>query len=51
MRVVLFRNLETPFSSAMLTPGEFVVKKDAVGILGLPFLKRLSKSFHNSKLL
>tara|TARA_A100000171_G_scaffold14322_1_gene12557 strand:- start:849 stop:2387 length:1539 start_codon:yes stop_codon:yes gene_type:complete len=34
---------------AMLTPGEFVVKKDAVGILGLPFLERLNKSFSQFK--
>jgi len=26
---------------AMLTPGEFVVKKDVVGVLGLPFFERL----------
>ena len=34
---------------AMLTPGEFVVKKDAVAILGLPFLERLNKSFSQLK--
>ena len=34
---------------AMLTPGEFVVKKDVVGILGLPFFERLNKSFSQLK--
>ena len=34
---------------AMLTPGEFVVKKDVVGVLGLPFFERLNKSFSQLK--
>ena len=36
---------------AMLTPGEFVVKKDVVGVLGLPFFERLNKSFSQKELL
>ena len=34
---------------AMLTPGEFVVKKNVVGVLGLPFFERLNKSFSQLK--
>ena len=34
---------------AMLTPGEFVIKKDVVGVLGLPFFERLNKSFSQLK--
>ena len=34
---------------AMLTPGEFVVKKDVVGVLGLPFFERLNRSFSQLK--
>ena len=34
---------------AMLTPGEFVVKKEAVGLFGLPFFERLNKNFTQLK--
>ena len=34
---------------AMLTPGEFVVKKNVVGVLGLPFFERLNRSFSQLK--
>tara|TARA_R100001163_G_C5060708_1_gene197551 strand:- start:883 stop:2385 length:1503 start_codon:yes stop_codon:yes gene_type:complete len=34
---------------AMLTPGEFVVKKEAVCLFGLPFFERLNKSFTQLK--
>ena len=34
---------------AMLTPGEFVVKKDVVGVLGLPFFERLNRRFSQLK--